>query len=219
MAKTSGARRASWRDRARHWSKLAVAVLAGIAGEVLSLYVPHIPPFILGWDLGVIVYLGLIWHHVLQAEVETMPRWADEEDEGRALLTLLLGLAIGASLVAIGAMLGSGHGIPTLVLAGITLVCSWLLLQSIFAIHYAHLYYRTDADGSGNGLDFPGDQPPVFADFAYFAAVIGMTFQVSDVEVTNRPIRRLVLIHSVASFFFNTVLIAMTVGVAASLLG
>jgi uncharacterized membrane protein len=99
-------------------------------------------------------------------------------------------------------------------LAIVTITLSWTFIHAIFALHYAHDYY-----GSGhraNGLQFPGDDQPDYWDFAYFSFVVGMTFQVSDVAVTNRAIRRLVVAHGILSFAFNTAILALTVNLASS---
>jgi uncharacterized membrane protein len=99
-----------------------------------------------------------------------------------------------------------------------TIVNSWLLVHTIFAQHYAHSYYRADRTldkCKANGLDLPGEIEPDYWDFLYFSFVIGMTSQVSDVNVTSRHIRRLSLIHGILSFFFNTTILAMTINIVA----
>jgi uncharacterized membrane protein len=115
----------------------------------------------------------------------------------------------------------------------VAVVASWLIVHTMFCLRYAHLYYspsdisKTEPSG---GLDFPiqnqsdqqsGQQPdyqPDYLDFAYFSFVVGMTAQVSDVEVTSRSLRRLVLLHSLLSFAFNTIVIALTVNIVSQLL-
>jgi uncharacterized membrane protein len=88
-------------------------------------------------------------------------------------------------------------------------------------MRYAHLFYgdhhNKDADKIGSGLEFPGDEKPDFIDFAYFSFVLGMTFQVSDVEISSRKIRRLSLLHSLIAFIFNTVIVALTINALAGL--
>ena len=105
-------------------------------------------------------------------------------------------------------------------LAGLAVVFSWTLTHSTFALHYAHHFYGDgprpgNADDRG-GLAFPGSEPPNFFDFLYFSLVVGMTCQVSDVQVTSRPMRRLTLLHGVLAFFFNTVILALAVNLLAS---
>lgn len=106
-------------------------------------------------------------------------------------------------------------------LSGLTIVGSWLLVHTIFASHYARLYYqegKTLAECKDDGLDFPGDTEPDYWDFLYFSFVIGMTSQVSDVAVRSRTLRRLSLLHGILSFFFNTSLLAMTINLVAGLI-
>ena len=106
------------------------------------------------------------------------------------------------------------RSVADLIAAAASIVLSWLYMNMIFALHYAHGYY-----GHGNamhkGLDFPGTDEPDYWDFAYFALVLGMTFQVSDVQIVNRRVRRTALTHSVIAFFFNVFIIAISVNVAA----
>jgi uncharacterized membrane protein len=98
---------------------------------------------------------------------------------------------------------------------------SWILLHTIFTIRYAHLFHsfrgldRKDGEG---GLDFPGGEEPDYIDFAYFSFVIGMTFQVSDVTITAKTVRRFVLLHSLISFVFNTIIVALTVNIIAGII-
>jgi uncharacterized membrane protein len=107
-------------------------------------------------------------------------------------------------------------------LAAATIVCSWFLTHVMYALHYAHRFYRDDPstperDATG-GLDFPGTEAPHYWDFLYFSFVIGMTSQVSDVQVTSHAMRILVLWHGVLSFFFYTVLLALTLNIVASMI-
>jgi uncharacterized membrane protein len=119
-------------------------------------------------------------------------------------------------LVALGTELQAGKtgGLLAIAIAAASIVLSWAFLNTLFALHYAHGYYG-DYGKQHEGLDFPGDDEPDYWDFAYFAVVIGMTFQVSDVQVTSRYLRRMVLIHGVIAFFFNVFIIAVSVNIVA----
>ncbi len=100
-----------------------------------------------------------------------------------------------------------------------TLILSWLLTHVVFALRYAHEWDAPRGDGHPReGLEFPGGQPPDYMDFLYFSLVLGMTFQVSDVQITARRLRRLATLHGLIGFLYNTVIIALTVNIAASLL-
>ena len=97
---------------------------------------------------------------------------------------------------------------------------SWLLVHTIFTVRYAHLYYRNDPDQPEmhvGGLKFPSEDRPDFLDFAYFSFVLGMTFQVSDVEISSKTIRRIALFHGLLSFGYNTVIVALTINIIAGL--
>jgi uncharacterized membrane protein len=112
------------------------------------------------------------------------------------------------------------HLTTHLLLALATVVLSWLLMHAVFGLRYAHNFYgdsETDAEEHAGGLEFPGNAPPDYRDFAYFSYVIGMTCQVSDVEVSSRAMRRLVLLHGVLAFGFNTVILALTINTVSSL--
>lgn len=102
-----------------------------------------------------------------------------------------------------------------------SLAASWLLMQSMFALHYARVFYRPapSHDEPARGLAFPGGQEPDYLDFLYFAAVVGMTSQVSDVAIASRRMRRLTLLHGLLSFAFNLVVLALAVNVFAGSLG
>ena len=105
----------------------------------------------------------------------------------------------------------------------VAVVSSWMLVHTVFGLRYAHTFYG-DPDGAAGaqqhagGLEFPECRSPNYMDFAYFSFVIGMTFQVSDVQITSREIRQLVLLHGMLSFGFNTVILALTINTVSSLL-
>jgi uncharacterized membrane protein len=112
------------------------------------------------------------------------------------------------------------HGSPRLLRVALTLLAlagSWLLIQTVFAFHYAKAYYRPRPAGEHlRGLRFPGGAEPDYLDFLYYACVIGMTSQVADVAVSSRPMRRLTLVHGVVSFGFNLVILALGVNLVAA---
>jgi uncharacterized membrane protein len=203
--------------RQRHWRRLTVALLAG--GSVL-VWGPGswtaVVQFCAGWILGATVYVGLSWAHGVRAGRKDFRAWARDEDERLWVLTALAAAASLTSLFAIGLLLGEGRGPWRLALASLTTLCSWSLLHTVFAVHYARLFYD-DTEGF-RGFRFPEDCEPEFLDFAYVAFVVGMTFQVSDVVTNTSAMRRVVLAHALAAFLFNTVLMALTLSVAASFL-
>lgn len=175
---------------------------------------------LVGWDIGIGLYVVLAIEMMARADVHQIRRRAAAQDEGAIVILVLTVATALASLLAIVALLGtSAVGAAQrqsidLVLAIITIGLSWALIHTMFALHYAHEFY----DQSGvPGLAFPGgEKEPDYWDFVYFALVIGMTAQVADVGITTKKIRRTVAAHGVVSFFFNVALLALTVNIAAS---
>jgi uncharacterized membrane protein len=175
---------------------------------------------LVGWDIATGLYLILAFHIMASSDVHRIRARAAQQDDGQAAILVLTVLAALASLGAIVAELGAtaGGGIERhpirLVLAAVTILLSWTLIHTIFALHYAHEFYDVQ---TGGGMAFPGgDGEPDYWDFVYFSFVIGMTSQVSDVGVTSKVIRRTVAAHGIVSFVFNAALLALTVNLAAS---
>jgi len=137
-------------------------------------------------------------------------------------------IAACAALFAVGFLIkahksqSGGHFAIHLLLTLCTVMFSWALLHTVYSLRYAHTYYG-DSDKTGvqqhaGGLIFPGDRPPNYFDFAYFSFVIGMTCQVSDVQITSHRMRRITLFHSILSFAFNTVILALLINTVSGLL-
>lgn len=172
---------------------------------------------LLGFDAAALVFLVLTARVFGQASSASMRVHAKQQDVGRmGVLWSSVALSI-MVLVALWVELrgeSSVGGVVDMLAAAATIMLSWLYMNMIFALHYAHGYYG-HRSGTHKGLDFPGTQEPDYWDFAYFAMVLGMTFQVSDVQIVNRRVRRMALMHSVIAFFFNVFIIAISVNVAA----
>jgi uncharacterized membrane protein len=172
---------------------------------------------LIGWDIFAGVYLVLVFIMILRSGLAHIRRNTALQDDGRFLILLVTALGAFASLAAIMFELGaSHHGVPELILATVTITLSWATVHTAFSLHYAHEYYRGAKPG---GLQFPsGDQHDHadYWDFVYFAFVIGMTAQVSDVGITDKIIRRTATVHGIISFIFNTALVALMVNIAAS---
>ncbi|WP_245939703.1 DUF1345 domain-containing protein [Stenomitos frigidus] len=205
------------------------SVLVAMAVAALLPAWLHLPSRVLCiWDSGMLFFLLMSWWVMLRATPETMRLNAQRQDEGRLVILSLVTTAACASIFAIGFMLKdakSGSGsilILHVILAAFTILGSWLLVHTIFALHYAHGYYQDGSqsleEAKAEGLDFPGDIEPDYWDFLYFSFVIGMTSQVSDVQIESRSMRRLALLHGVLSFFFNTAIVAMSINLIAGLI-
>jgi uncharacterized membrane protein len=204
-------------------AKLAIAAVVGlvIAAASIAFDMRVLARILAGWDVGVAVYLVLTYLMMWRADVEQIRRRASAQDEGAHAILLLSIAATFASLVAIVlALVGSKQSDAGIAvgLAIVTIVLSWAFVHTIFSFHYAHEYYGERRDGKIGGLVFPSDDKPDYRDFLYFSLVIGMTSQVSDVVITSKVIRRMAALHGVLSFFFNLVVLALTVNVVANLI-
>jgi uncharacterized membrane protein len=197
--------------------------ICALLGILIVLVTPAAPitRLLIGWDVGVLIYLvaaALVMAHC--ESVSQMERNAAAQDEGAFAVLILTVAAAIASLGAIFAELAvierndPNYGLY-MGLAIVTVVLSWAFTHTIFALHYAHDYY---GGGRKGGLKFPEDNQPDYWDFVYVAFVVGMTFQVSDVAVTQKSIRRMVVAHGALSFFFTAAIIAMTVNIAANII-
>jgi len=180
----------------------------------------------LGWIVAVLVFLLLTALAIAVASPERLRARARIQDSSRWVIQALIVLAAVASLAAVIALLKKVDGetagmlAARIGLAGGVVVLSWTLIHSVFAVHYAHAFYgdgpAPGPDDAG-GLVFPGGEPtPDFLDFLYFSLVIGMTCQVSDVQITGKHMRRLASMHGALSFFFNTVILALTINLLVS---
>lgn len=173
---------------------------------------------VLGWDAAGLTLLASTWEQIHHETALQTRRHAAKDDPGRALVRVIVLLTSTASLFAAGyVMRNARHIAPSrtalcVLLAGclIAVMSSWLLTHTAYTLRYAHLYYRDDAE-RGGGLDFPGKEEPDGYDFAYFSFTLGMCFQVSDVAVCSRQMRRTVLAHGLLSFLYNTVVLAVAV--------
>jgi uncharacterized membrane protein len=172
---------------------------------------------LLGWDIFVAAYLLLVYTMVVRSGLAHIKRNAIRQDDGRFLILMMTASGAFASIAAIVFELGaSQHSVPALTLATVTIALSWAAVHTVFALHYAHEFYRGAKPG---GLQFPsGDthENADYWDFVYFSFVIGMTAQVSDVGITDKTIRRTATAHGIISFIYNTALVALMVNIAAS---
>lgn len=212
----------------RHWQplrslrvrprlSLSTAVFLLVAGGVaMSGRLDDAPALLLGFDVGAATYLLGLLPLFNRSGPADMREQARAQDVGRwgilwssIAITAVVMVALGTELH--GAKSG---GVLPLAVAGSSIVLTWLFINVMFALHYAHGFYG-DYGKPHQGLEFPGKENPDYWDFAYFSIVIGMTFQVSDVQITSRELRRVVLLHSVIAFFFNVFIIAVTVNIVA----
>jgi uncharacterized membrane protein len=219
---STDAKRSAWIIRVgRAHVRLAACVLLGL---VVMLVVPAAPitRMLIGWDVGALAYLAAAAVVMVRCgSTAQMRRNAAAQDEGAFAILILTTVAALASLGAIFTELAviardnPRYG-QYAALAITTVALSWAFIHTIFALHYAHEFYG--AGERKNGLRFPEDNHPDYWDFIYFSFVIGMTFQVSDVAVTHKSVRRTVVAHGALSFLFVTAILAMTVNIAANVI-
>jgi uncharacterized membrane protein len=183
---------------------------------------------IAGWNAVALVILTLDWVTILTTPQRKIRQRAQQQDLSRSLVSLFVVVTSTAALFAVGFLVSvkrsqtHEHFIVHLLLTLLTVVFSWTLVHTVYGFRYAHAFYG-DSDEPGvhqhaGGLIFPGDRPPNYFDFAYFSFVIGMTCQVSDVQITSRRIRGITLVHSVLSFGFNTMILALLINTVSGLL-
>ena len=181
---------------------------------------------LLAWFAGLAMYLALAWWLCLAFNAERTRERAQAQDEPNVVLVFMLLLTNAACVVAITVLMQQSRDLSGLErvfyigLSALALAASWFFIQTIFAFHYAHRYYFEEKQGEadGPGLKFPGGLSPDYFDFLYYAHVVGMTSQVADVQVTSREMRHITLVHSVLSFGFNMLILALSINVMAGLL-
>lgn len=201
--------------------KWCFSLAAAIPAFGLTWWLTGISTFSLAvcWDAFCFTYIAFSIGTFYRMEHQEIRKICAREDIST---WLLFGLIIGTSFFSLLMVLTLFDDIHSWnvnpmysgIACTIVIVTSWIMVHLAFTFRYAHLYYGDDNkryEQHARGLTFPDDEQPDYFDFAYFSFVIGMTFQVSDVVITSKGVRRLVLLHSLISFVFNTVIIALTV--------
>ncbi len=195
---------------------------AGLAvGMVLGVITAWELALLFGWIAGTAVLLAWTWWSITPLDGARTARVATAQDNTRSGARLLLVAASVASLVAVAAALHHAarvHGVEKAVVttaAMATIATSWLTVQTVYTLRYAHLYYTPPV----GGIDFPGTPDPSYVDFAYVAFSVGMTFQVSDTALERTIIRGTVLRQALLSYVFGAAIIAATINVLASFVG
>jgi uncharacterized membrane protein len=221
----------------RPWWKLRPSLTIGLlVGIATYLLIPLVDDatrrvrFTIGWDLGASCALAIMYAYLRKSSALEMKRIAEEQDVSKwfALILSLAGAA--ASLVLITwemPLVKQASGLEQalrIVWVIFTVVLSWSFIQTVFALHYAHDFYMAvDVhDGAPHPdslpLLFPNERTPTYGDFLYFSFTIGMTFQVSDVQIADASMRRLVLAHGVLAFFYSTGIVALAINLVAGLI-
>ena len=203
----------SWRRRPHFNTAAAIFLVLGatLCGAGFGL----VRGMLIAFDVSAVIFLVAIVHKFVRADLAQLRQAASEEDGGR---WGVLWSSVAVSIVALGGLTMELHGAGSgsareIVLAVVSLVLSWVFLNTMFALHYAHEYYM--CENKVPALDIPSTPAPDYWDFAYFAFVIGMTFQVSDVNIADRGIRRIALVHGIIAFFFNVGILALSINIVA----
>jgi uncharacterized membrane protein len=215
---------------ARHRIVISL-VLAALVWFALSSHLQSSTRCIITWDSFAVATLILAWLTIVTTPPDKLRARAQKQDLSHILIFIFVLVTACAGLFAVGFLFFSkqafaepSHFWIHLIASLIAVVCSWMLVHTVFGLRYAHTYYG-DPDGPtgpmphAGGLEFPGDREPDYVDFAYFSFVIGMTFQVSDVVITSRDFRKLALVHGMLSFGFNTVILALALNTVSTVLG
>jgi len=182
---------------------------------------------LISWVAFALMVIIMDWIIILKAHPREIRKIARLQDSSRTIIFLFV---IAASVISLGAIMfllksTKGHGADAtghILLAMCSVIVSWWLVHTLFTLRYAHMYYDTDTDDGKTrpfgGLDFPEETEPDYLDFVYFSFVIGMTFQVSDVEISDRHMRRLAWMHGLISFAFNTAIVALSINIISSMI-
>ena len=202
-------------------TRVTWALLGGaVAGAAASLFTPLSASILLGWDVAVLIYLAWTWSAVQGLDPEVTAQLAKREDPSTPVADLVVIGAGTAMLAAVGFALAKageatgGMKAYLVTLGAVSVVLSWAVVHTVFALKYARAYYSEPA----GGIEFNEDEPPNYIDFAYYAFTVGMTFQVADTNITSRAVRRTTLHHALLSYLFGSVLLGLVINVVATLL-
>lgn len=176
------------------------------------------------WDAFAFSFILTSWIVFFTRPVPEIIKQANKEDGSRLLVLVSILLSSFASMFTVLLLIITKDQSPdreiiTVILSISGMMLSWVMVHTIFTFHYAHIYYDEGKNGLPDikALNFPGGKKPDYIDFAYFAFVIGMTFQVSDIEINSRKLRRTALAHGLLAFALNTFVVALTINLIAGL--
>ncbi|MDQ6890120.1 MAG: DUF1345 domain-containing protein [Bacteroidota bacterium] len=204
---------------------IVIAVIAYFIANIQHLDV--LTHLMIGWDVFSFCLVVMSWITFSITTSQHIREQAKVQDSSRVLIFITILISTFASFLAVLLLIISKKDFKSTetfhtIIAIAGMLFSWFLIHTIFTYRYAHIFYGDDVEKPNThagGLDFPDDKKPDYLDFAYFSFVLGMTFQVSDVQVTSKRLRRFALLHGILSFIFNTVMIALTINIIAGLSG
>ncbi|MEO6818957.1 MAG: DUF1345 domain-containing protein [Ginsengibacter sp.] len=213
-------------ERVDSFQKFLISFAIGITTYFVFQF-QHVDPLahiMIGWITFCLFMIILSWITFFKCDTTHIRKVASQQDPKRAIVFALILVATLAGMLAVLLLIVSKEGGSStphyktpIAVAGMLL--SWFLIHTTFTLRYAHIYYGDDENDQSKhagGLDFPEDDKPDYLDFAYFSFVLGMTFQVSDIQITSKRFRKLALLHGLISFSFSTIMIALTINVISS---
>lgn len=209
-----------WRDPRASVRVLSAAIVGMGAGLVVSIFTFWQAATLIGWNVFSFVFITWIWWSVKDLDYEGCRDHASREDPSLRLTELILLSAGVAVLTAVGLALvraGNSSGVTKaylIALGVLSVALSWGLVHTVFTLRYARSYYSPPI----GGVDFNEEDPPTYLDFVYLAITIGMTFQVSDTNLTSKQIRRIALSHALLSYLFGAVIVGLVINVVSTLL-
>jgi uncharacterized membrane protein len=214
----------AWIDRLGAKGRLLIAFAIGMVAYAAEPGVEWHTRLVVSWNVATLTYLALAWTIIRISDAEATRSHALTQDTSVFIIFLFVLAAACASIVAIAFVVATIKDLASwpkawrLTLTMVALTSSWVLIQTVFAFHYARRYYRDEKHSptQAGGLAFPGGSDPDYMDFAYYSFVVGMTSQVSDVQVLSPRMRRLTLVHGVLSFIFNIAVLALSINIIAS---
>jgi uncharacterized membrane protein len=212
-------------ERINSVQKLIICMIIGVfVYFILDLKnIDSMSHLMIGWDTFSLCMIVMSWITFFITNSNQIREQSKVQDPKRSIVFIIILISTFASILAVILLIvtkkeGNNGASLRLPVAVLGMLFSWFLIHTVFALRYAHIYYghhKIKPDTPAGGLDFPGDEQPEYLDFAYYSFVLGMTFQVSDVQITSKRLRNLALLHSLISFGFNTIMIALTINLIA----
>lgn len=212
-------------ERINSFQKLLICIIIAIAVYfILDVKnIDRLSHLMIGWDTFSLSMIVMSWITFFITNSKQIREQSKVQDPKRSIVFIIILISTFASILAVLLLIvtkreGNSGASLRLTVSILGMLFSWFLIHTVFALRYAHIYYgvhKTKPDTAAGGLEFPGDEKPEYLDFAYYSFVLGMTFQVSDVQITSKRLRSLAMLHGLISFGFNTIMIALTINLIA----
>ncbi len=212
------------KSHGRLFGAILLAVVVACSGPWFGI-TSRLTQALVGYDIGALTYILWAYFIMYTSTKLDIRKRALTQDDGKIVVLVLVIVAVVFSMTAIFIDLAivktlAGYEKSQLfILAVMTIIISWVFMNFVFALHYAHDYFYDVQKGRQGGLVFlPEDEEPTYFDFLYFSSIIGATAQTADVSLSSKKMRRTCLLHSTLAFFFNTTILALSINIASGLL-